>query len=775
MNSLRFLSDWPWQLGVSLAVAIAGVAWWLYRRETRGAGSPHSWLLPLLRALAIFLLLMTFLEPVIHHRIRQGEPGKITFLIDGSESMSVTDDPRPRSSRTRFERAAELLLSTEHSSLTELANEFEVSVKRLGEGQVSTVWEATAEHVPDLTNDPTAWRPPAWAATSALGDGLSNSVAPDSSRSADGENQTAKSVIVLLSDGQNNSGSWPLEIASQLAEQKQQLIFTVGFGATADAADLSLTAVNYPKRAFRSDVLRGTLAVKEQLGRGQAYTAAILLGDETVWQSQLISAAAIDRSVEFAIELAPLYDKLRAQLPTNAEYAVLPLRLDARLTASVDEANQANNAQPLYLSIAAQRSRLLIVDGRSRWETRYLRNLFDRDPAWQIDTVITSEAEGSQFPSTRDKLFQFDLIVLGDVPADTLSREQRGWLGDFVELSGGGLIVVPGARGHLNDPNYAELQRLLPVKWTVSGAELVAGTSLPPPKRAVLTSLGESLSALRIDPSSETASTEVWRQLPALQFVTSVESLPGSETLVNAVSESETQPLMVTRRFGAGRVLFVATDETWRWRYKVADVVHQRLWNQLARWVMRTPMAVQSEFVSLDCGAASYGVGESIETRVQLRNPDGRPSANRTPTALVTSGGQLIARVPLLEDPNIAGSYAAELTTLPAADYQVTLEAAGFNREALAVHTNFSIVALPSLEMQQVTCDNQVLRGIAERTGGQFLPEVESGQLMSLLHPFSTGRFIESDTVLWQTYWWFSAAMALLVCEWWLRKRAGLV
>jgi hypothetical protein len=251
--------------------------------------------------------------------------------------------------------------------------------------------------------------------------------------------------------------------------------------------------------------------------------------------------------------------------------------------------------------------------------------------------------------------------------------------------------------------------------------------------------------------------------------------LPGAEVLATAISEIESQPLLVTRRFGAGRVFFSATDETWRWRYKVADAVHQRLWNQLARWVMRTPMAVQGEFVSLDCGEASYAFGKNVEIRTQLRDQNGLPASGKSPIALLSLGGELAARVPLIEDPNVPATYYASIASLGAGDYDVSLEVAGFSREALDVHANFSVVSPPSIEMQQTVCDDRMLRELAEMTGGKYLPETDADQLFPLLRPLSSGRFVESDTILWQTYWWFAAAMIVLVAEWWLRKRAGLI
>jgi hypothetical protein len=186
-------------------------------------------------------------------------------------------------------------------------------------------------------------------------------------------------------------------------------------------------------------------------------------------------------------------------------------------------------------------------------------------------------------------------------------------------------------------------------------------------------------------------------------------------------------------------------------------------------------MAVQGEFVSLDCGEASYAFGKNVEVRAQLRDQTGMPASGKSPTVLLSLAGELVARVPLIEDPNIPATYSASIASIPAGDYDLSLEAAGFSREALDVHANFSVVSPPSIEMQRIVCADQLLRALAEKTGGKYLPETQADQLFPMLRTLSKGRFVESDTILWQTYWWFTAAMILLVSEWWLRKRAGLI
>ncbi len=773
MNSLRLLGDWPWPVGFSLAVIVALAAWFMYRRETRSLSSRNRWLLPLLRSFAIFLLMLTFLEPVIHHRVRQGNPGRVTFLIDGSQSMSVLDDPKvtDNTRKSRFDRAVDLLLRNEQLSLEKLSEEFEVTIKRLDNGQTSTLWESNDEHTTTLPDSPTAWSPATLASTSALGDAIAERQLSKTGIVNASETQSNQSVVVLLSDGQNNSGASPLEVASQ---SDNRLIFAVGYGATAEASDLAIQSIDCPPRVFRTDTLRGTLLLKDRIGNGKSFVASLTVAEKIVWQRKLTAENIASRRVEFSMPTAPLYELLQKKMPPNVKYAVLPLQISANVTSDVPESNLENNAAVTNIAIAAQRSRLLLLDGRSRWENRYLRNMFDRDPAWQVDSQIASEPADFQFPKSRDELFQFDLVVLGDLPGKMLTREQATWLREFVELNGGGLILISGARRFLAQPEYAELQKLFPVTWASRDA-IQSGAMQRLPKRVELTSSGQSLAALRIDTRGESESRALWTQLPSLQFIDKVDVLPGAEVLATAISEVESQPLLVTRRFGAGRVFFSATDETWRWRYKVADVVHQRLWNQLARWVMRTPMAVQGEFVSLDCGEASYAVGKNVEIRAQLRSPNGLPASSKSPIALLSLSGDVVARVPLIEDPNVPATYFSSMGSLPAGDYDVSLEAAGFSREALDVHANFAVISPPSTEMQRTECDDQLLRELAAKTGGKYLPETEAGQLFPLLRPFSSGRFVESDTIVWQTYWWFTAAMILLITEWWLRKRAGLI
>ncbi len=187
--------------------------------------------------------------------------------------------------------------------------------------------------------------------------------------------------------------------------------------------------------------------------------------------------------------------------------------------------------------------------------------------------------------------------------------------------------------------------------------------------------------------------------------------------------------------------------------FKVADTYHQRFWNQVGRWVMRLPMSVQGQFVSIDSGKLVYQPGEPIAIRSRLRNAQGEPAKQLTVEAIVTDVGGLqpgnetaigkvIAVVPLIEEAAIAGLYSGQIRAPAAGNYHVTIVAPGLTNEALAIHSEFAVAEPDSGEMDQLNCDETVLRKLAEITRGQYLSEAEAGQLVDLLRPLSRGRIV---------------------------------
>lgn len=598
----------------------------------------------------------------------------------------------------------------------------------------------------------------------------------DGEDSEDKTQEVSEQAIVLISDGNHNSGSSPLQMAKVLGQQNVK-IYPIAMGAETSAADIAVIGVEAPDTVFKTDSIRGALLLKDAMPAGQPFIAQIKYEDRTLWQEELVSQNIGEREIEFEFTVKELIEEQSQLQAGDVEQFVKQLKLTAGVVPLQSETETENNFRHVHIGVIADSHRILILDGRSRWETRYLRNVFERDEQWQVTTILagigTEEAElprgdqPDQFPASRDDLFEYDLIIFGEISRDLFREQELLWIKEFVDLRGGGLIFVDGQRQMIRTYLDSKIETLIPIEWTDQ-------TLTQLPQQLQLTDKGATEPALRLLVDKQ-QNQEFWTKLPAPHTMTPVAALTGAEVLAEVQVGMTTYPAMVTRRVGSGRVLFLAFDETWRWRYKAADLWHQRAWNQIARYVIPRPFAVSDEFVAIDTGQVRYSDGESVNIRARLIGVDGKPVASTTAEALLWRDGQVVGNVHLVADKEVPGLYRGTSTSLTAGEYEASVRASGFSASALKARSRFIVQAEEDNEMATTAANHALLQQMAEASGGMFLREYEISRLPELLSPLSRGRVIESETVLWQSYWWFVLMIALLTAEWILRKRVGLL
>lgn len=821
MTSLRFVGDLPVWWGLALALVVAVLSWRYYRRESFELTSMQRWLLPSLRAGAFFLGIMTFTGPVLHHRETIGELGKVQIYVDASASMDLND---PHMSIDRKLRIAERLgwlgageaeraisrveeSATNQAPISEEATAAALAIfdetPRLRRAELA-LFESRSELLKQLRERhdvelyllngetaqalslPTEYdseknllEPESFPTLTDLSSGVTatqKKVGPSRS-DADATSQgTPRRAVVLITDGQHNTGPSPLQTARILGGQGVPC-FAVSTGADQPAPDLAVVSLEYPETVFKNDRIRGVMTIRDQIPAVESFVAQIKMGEHVLWQRQLLTENSGERRIEFDFEAEAMANDTHSQFDEDISYHALPVALEASLSTLSGETQQGNNRQAMRLAIVQQNHKILLLDGRARWETRYLRNVFERDEQWRIDTIIAGPGNDDEilprgtgddlFPETREALFEYDLIIIGEIAPELLTDYEYEWLRDFVMLRGGGMIFIDGQRGHMPELANRGLGSLIPVEWS----------STPLSSRSIIlkpTPLGAETAALRFVPDKE-ANRRFWAALPSIHNTVSVNALEGAQVLVEADVNGRQQPAVVTQRIGSGRVLYFAFDETWRWRYKAADTWHQRIWNQLAVFTIPPPYTVSDEYVAIDAGPPRYAYGESAELRIKLTGLDGQPAVNTTVDALLWSGDRLVSTIALTADPNVPGVYRGSSEALTEGDYEVSVRASGFSREALRARGEFVVLPPVTEELVKTSINESLLRRMAEDSGGVYLREEELSKLTELLAPFSSGRVVESDTPLWQTYWWLSAIMLLLTIEWISRKRAGLL
>jgi hypothetical protein len=234
---------------------------------------------------------------------------------------------------------------------------------------------------------------------------------------------------------------------------------------------------------------------------------------------------------------------------------------------------------------------------------------------------------------------------------------------------------------------------------------------------------------------------------------------------------------LVWRQFGAGRVAYLAFDETWRWRSDVGEKHQERFWKQLIPALAEPSFAAGDALLSLDTDRFKYPAEGIAEVRVRLHEELLAQGPSRQWRAALWRNGERVATVALSADaarPDLLRGRTAQLE--PGA-YRVGVESVTGvtgDRE-LPLRVSFEVGSQVLGELAELALNEELLKRIAEESGGKYLREEFSAQLREMVSALETGRVVETETALWQSYWWFSAVLLLLSMEWILRKRLGLV
>src|SRR5205807_1547296 len=110
--------------------------------------------------------------------------------------------------------------------------------------------------------------------------------------------------------------------------------------------------------------------------------------------------------------------------------------------------------------------------GEPRWEYRYLKNAILRDKQIQLACILTSATkrtagEGNKpiyaFPEDEKALFDYDILILGDVPRSYFGDAQMRMIRRFVEEKGGSLMVMCGEKHMPHEYKGSSIDAILPV------------------------------------------------------------------------------------------------------------------------------------------------------------------------------------------------------------------------------------------------------------------------------------------------------------------------
>ncbi|MCP4834545.1 MAG: hypothetical protein GY895_07225, partial [Phycisphaera sp.] len=446
-----------------------------------------------------------------------------------------------------------------------------------------------------------------------------------------------------------------------------------------------------------------------------------------------------------------------------------------------------NDVADFAIELVDRPLRVLYIEGSPRWEYRYLKNLLVREPSIESSVMLLSAdrdfaQEGntplSRLPRDVEEFSQFDLVILGDLPSGFLNESRQAAIRDQVASRGSGLIFIGGPRSMPESWDGTPLGDLLPFSGRL---DLTRRTG---PVNVVPTDGASRLGILQLDdridggwPLDLSDPSFGWSRLQWSQEIEVERLKPTAEILAEAVPTDADgvgpTPILIGMRYGAGQILYVATDEIWRWRYGRGERLYERFWVQLLRLLGREAVAADVP-VRMTVTPEQAVVGRPVIVSVSLLDTSIRLDPPESVLVEIVSSGTGSTETIELgrsDDRSWTGTWT------PSRLGTVTFRIVEPGLAALATETRPRIdVVRPDDEIRMADADHELLESIATATNGAVYDAADSTSLARALSDLPN-RAIVTETPIRERIWTsplvFMVVILLATLEWsgrrWLR------
>jgi hypothetical protein len=770
-----------------------------YRGRWMKLGLGRAVFCTLARVAACLVILLMIGRPRWDWVIVEWEKPLLTVLLDQTKSMSIRDGESPEApSRAALVNQA---IANSRTWIDRLNALYEVRVFGVGQGG-------------ELLDD---WRVLPRAPVSAIATALRQA---GQSRSAHGEPPVA---VLLISDGAENVVNPRVvrEVATELAAQRTAML-AAGAGPAAELAPaVILDPLIVPGRIGSRDRVRVPVTAQVTGCGGRTVHVALLWGNEQAAERQVrIEQAAQRIGTEF--EIRP---------PSVGLH-----RLTARVTLPPDLGGESFETS-IIVDVRDDRIRVLMLEGQPRNELAFAKRAVGGDPRFEVtQRLLLGETtpQGTAAPPAPPRWADFDVVVLGDVPAKQLGFDALADLADAVRQRGVGLLMA-GGRDFYHEGYYSrsELQDVSPVGFKLSRPADDYRPRFQPTelgrRHPILLGVGEGAVAV----GGEHQASEIWDRLPPLGGAARF----GAPKPLAAIlaTDSSGRPLLAALDVGRGRSVAAGWDSTWPWALSSEEglAAHGKLWRQMVAWLanrrplawvvtdrssyVRAALAGEQQRIQIRAGLSgvempSEGVRRaefkaSLELRFVRGDADTQfGSQGEQPTSAAASqptvappqgvwaiplerrGGEWQAELPQdLQTQAWLTSGTYELVfvveQMTAGDSSATplpAEIGDGERLILTARTGFTVSAT-DLELLEPTANLALMREAAARTesvGGAYYPIDQLPDAVRRLADDDRRRRIERpaayDLIRQQPWLLLALATSALVLEWLVRKRGGM-
>jgi uncharacterized membrane protein len=798
--SLSFNPAWPGQQIVGaglwnflLLLGCAAIVFWAYRRD--GRTQTRRLILGALRGCLLLLVILLLNRPVLVLGNNRVEPSVLAVMFDDSLSMSIRDGAgdsatsaqSPETRPTRLQAATNLFTAEQDQLLHELAKTHLLRLYRFD----SSARGLAAAGSPD-SNMPSDVAEYEGELHSLSSIGQSTQLA-DSLRDVRQDLQGQHVAgVVMLTDGRDTPAR-PLSAVLGEAKDWGVQVYPVALGSQQKPVNVEIQSVDAQASAFVGDYVNIKVSLS---GSGLGSEGR----DVTV---RLINSATHEPVLDENGQPIQTRVNLGDNAPAEGELLFKPsqigtLDLTVQAEPLADQIDQRNSARPFQIDVLDAKIAVLFVDGYPRWDYRYLKNALIRDKTVEVSCLLTGAdpdfaQEGSRpitrFPENMAELMDYDVVLFGDVDSRQFSDNQLQLVSDFVGTKGGGFGMVAGPRFSPWAFKGTPIEPVLPVNISATAPEdTSASAALTGGFRLLPTKLGLSSSIFRAFPDAQQNAHYFTDELPPLfWYCRNVTVKPGVGEVYathpsDLAPDGHKAPLLVLGRYGAGRTLFSAIDDSWRWRFYTGEHVFETYWLGQLRQLAIGRKAGQRRLI-FAADRTAVDLGQQVRAHLRILDP---ALLNQLPDDLTVdlvdaATGRLVGQQDLQRQEGAKDLFNLSYTAQTLGSFTLRLPAmpgSGSESSAAANVAPASVpieVTVPRLEFADPTPDIAGLSRLASETGGKLLDVTNAGQLPRLIHSVAKVIPVEASQPLDGAPAALIFLAALLSAEWILRKVWGLV
>ena len=378
------------------------------------------------------------------------------------------------------------------------------------------------------------------------------------------------------------------------------------------------------------------------------------------------------------------------------------------------------------------------------------------------------------FPTTRDALFAYDVVVLANVDPDLLTAAQLALTRAFVSERGGGLLVLGAREFQRHGLRDTPLEDLLPLELADKTGGLLQASLVPGRNRVALTAAGEEHPVMQLAPTPD-ESGKRWAAIPALASVSALGGpKPGASVLAVTGGPGGTpRALVAVQRFGEGRSMIFTGEASWRWRMLLPadDPSYDRFWRQAVRWLAQS--APDPVTMTLPPAPAP---GEDLPVTIAARDRAYVPRPGAIVNVLVTAPSGRVDTVRAEAASGVRGGFTAMLRAPEPGVYRVAVDARE-GQTALGSSSGTMLVGGVDPEMTDPRLNEDTLQRVARASGGAVLAQdgaIDTASLIDRLRAVTPAAVAGQRRDFWHAGWSFAVLAGLLAAEWIFRRASGL-